>query len=90
MSELNTARIPFRVRLEEGNFKGEAIGIGDSLKDNSMFEVHMEDGGSFLVKAEVDLELQRYTWSSHDEKPVHKLIPFIGRVIERYYKSLSA
>ena len=90
MSELSTARIPFRVRLEEGNFKGEAIGLGDSLKDNSMFEIHMEDGNSFLVRADLDLELQRYTWSSHDDKPVHKLIPFIGMVIERYYNSLIA
>lgn len=85
MSGLSTARIPFAVKLSEGNFKGEAVGIGDTLQHNCMFEVHLVDGSSFLMKAEEDKELCRYTWTTQAQDQLHKLIPIIGRVIERYF-----
>ena len=85
MSGLNTARIPFAVKLSEGNFKGEAIGIGDKLQNDCMFEVHLVNGSSFLMKAEEDKELRRYTWTTQAKDQLHKLIPIIGRVIERHF-----
>jgi hypothetical protein len=87
MSGLGTARIPFNVRMSEGTFRGEAIGIGDSLKDDCIFEVHMANGQTFLMKAETDREIQRFSWSSSSEehnKP--RLLSIIGKVIERYFK----
>jgi hypothetical protein len=89
MSGLGTARIPFNVRMSEGMFRGEAIGIGDTLKDDCIFEVHLSTGDTFLLKAETDRELQRYSWTTAREEQ-HKLVPLIGRVIERYYSKMKA
>ena len=88
MSGLNLAHIPFSIWLSEGNFRGEAIGIGNSLQDNCMFEVHLLNGDSFLVKAEEDAEMRRYNWTTQATDKVHKLIPIIGRVIERHYSRI--
>jgi hypothetical protein len=85
MSGLSTARIPFNVKLTEGNYKGEAIGLGDSLQDNCMFEIRLLNGGSFLVKAEEDKEIRRYNWTTQSHDTLHKLVPVIGRVIERFF-----
>ena len=88
MSGLGTARIPFNVRMSDGLYRGEAIGIGDSLKDDCIFEVHMNNGQTFLMKAETDREIQRFAWSSFSEehnKP--RLLSIIGKVIERHFKA---
>lgn len=86
MSGLGTARIPFNVRMTDGTFRGEAIGIGDTLKDDCIFEVHMADGQRFLLKAETDLEIQRYAWTSNSTSYEPRVLSIIGKVIERYYK----
>lgn len=86
MSGLGTARIPFNVRMSDGSFRGEAIGIGDTLKDDCIFEVHLADGQTFLMKAETDREIQRFTWNSPSEKLTPRVLSIIGKVIERYFK----
>ncbi len=85
MSDSNVARIPFSVKLSEGNFRGEAIGITDRLHDSCMFEVRLLNGESFLVKAEEDYELRRYNWTTQAKDELHKLVQVVGRVIERHY-----
>jgi hypothetical protein len=85
MLGLNVARIPFNVRMTEGLFRGEVIGIGDELKDGCIFEVRMANGEMFYLKAEPDYELRRYNWTSIAYDKVKRLVPMIGRVIERYF-----
>lgn len=81
------ARIPFNVRMSEGTYRGEAIGIGDRLKDDCIFEVHMNNGQTFLMKAETDREIQRFSWSSSSEEHNQpRLLSIIGKVIERHFK----
>lgn len=87
MSASGIARIPFNVRMSEGLYRGEAIGIGNSLKDDCLFEVHMANGQTFLMKAETDREIQRFAWSSSSEEHNQpRLLSIIGKVIERYFK----
>lgn len=81
------ARIPFNVRMSEGTYRGEVIGIGDRVKDDCIFEVHMTNGQTFLMKAETDREIQRFAWSSNSEEHNQpRLLSIIGKVIERYFK----
>jgi hypothetical protein len=86
MSGLGTARIPFNVRMSDGTFRGEAIGIGETLKDDCIFEVRMTNGQSFLLKAETDREIQRYSWTSSSTDFGPRVLSIIGKVIERFYK----
>lgn len=86
MSALGTARIPFNVRMSDGLYRGEAIGIGDTLKDDCIFEVHLANGQTFLMKAETDREIQRFTWNSPTEELKPRVLSIIGKVIERYFK----
>ncbi len=86
MSALGTARIPFNVRMSDGLYRGEAIGIGDTLKDDCIFEVHLANGQTFLMKAETDREIQRFTWNSPSENLTPRVLSIIGKVIERHFK----
>lgn len=85
MSTLQIANIPFNIRLADGLFKGQAIGIGNEIVDNGVFEIHLKDGSTFLVKAEKDWELRRFNWTTQAKDILHRLAPVIGRAIERYY-----
>jgi len=76
-------RIPFSVKCNETHFRGEILGFG--LSYESVFEVRLTDGSLFHVKAEPDLELRRYSWTSLCNEPFRKIVPVIGRVIERYF-----
>ena len=76
-------RIPFSVRCNEANFRGEVLGF--ELKSDSVFEVRLTDGSLFHIKAEPDLELRRYSWSSYCNDQFKKLVPVIGKVVERYF-----
>ena len=80
------ARIPFNVRMSEGSYRGEALGIGDTLKDDCIFEVHLANGQTFLMKAETDREIQRFTWTSGSEEFKPRVLSIIGKVIERHFK----
>ena len=77
-------RIPFSVRCREAHFRGEVLGF--DLKTDSVFEVRLNDGSLFHIKAEPDLELRRYSWTSLCQEQFRKLVPVIGKVIERYFK----
>lgn len=77
-------RIPFSVRCREAHFRGEVLGF--DLKTDSVFEVRLSDGSLFHIKAEPDLELRRYSWTSLCQEQFRKLVPVIGKVIERYFK----
>lgn len=78
-------RIPFNIKVAEGTFRGEAIGITDTLKAYSMFEVRLSTGDTLLLEALPDNELRRYSWASKAQTGLNKIIPVIGRVIERYF-----
>ncbi|HRO43543.1 MAG TPA: hypothetical protein PL009_11965 [Flavipsychrobacter sp.] len=77
-------RIPFSVRCQEANFRGEVLGF--NLQSDSIYEVRLNDGSLFHIKAEPDFELRRYSWTSACNEQFRKLVPVIGRVIERYFK----
>ena len=77
-------RIPFSVRLQDNHFRGEVLGYG--LSTDSVFEVRLNSGCLFHIKAEPDLELRRYSWTSYCDDQFRKLVPLIGRVVERYFK----
>jgi len=80
-------RIPFRVQCKEASFRGEVLGFG--LKTDSIFEVRLSDGSLFHIKAEPDFELRRYSWTSVCNDQFRKLVPIIGKVVERYFKKAS-
>ena len=90
MATLQLAHIPFNIRLADGLFKGEAIGIGNEVVDNGIFEIKLKDGSSFLVKAEKDWELRRFNWTTQAKDILNRLAPIIGRAIERYYSRRAA
>jgi len=77
-------RIPFSVRCNEASFRGEVLGF--NLQSDSIFEVRLNDGSLFHIKAEPDLELRRYSWTSKCNNQFRKIVPLIGKVIERYFK----
>lgn len=77
-------RIPFCVRCNEAHFRGEVLGF--DLKSDSIFEVRLTDGSMFHIKAEPDLELRRYSWTSACNDQFRKIVPLIGRVVERYFR----
>lgn len=77
-------RIPFNVKCKENHFRGEVLGFG--LSSDSIFEVRLNDGSLFHIKAETDLELRRYYWTSCCNDPFKKLVPIVGRMIERYFR----
>jgi hypothetical protein len=90
MSALSVARIPFSIRMAEEHFRGEAIGLGDTLKDFSLFEVRLNNGEMFLMEALPDNELRRINWASRTRDHLQKIAPVIGRVIERYFTRKKA
>jgi len=77
-------RIPFSVKCNENHFRGEVLGF--ELGCESVFEVRLNDGSLFHIKAEPDLELRRYSWTSRCNDQFRKFVPVIGRVVERYFK----
>lgn len=77
-------RIPFSVRMSEASFRGEVLGNG--LKSDSIFEVRLNNGDMFHIKAETDLELRAYAWTSYCKDQFRKLVPIVGRMIERHFK----
>ena len=77
-------RIPFNVRCKDMHFRGEVLGIG--LQTDSIFEVRLNDGSFFHIKAEPDWELRRYSWISLRGDQFQKIVPLIGKVVERYFK----
>lgn len=82
---MSAERIPFNIKVAGGNYRGEAIGITDTLKAYSMFEVRLNDGSSFLVEAVPDNELRRMGWATKAQNELSKIVPVIGKVIERYF-----
>lgn len=84
-NKMSAARIPFNIKVAEGNYRGEAIGITDTLKAYSMFEVRLNDGSSFLLEAVPDNELHRMGWAAKAQNEIGKIVPVIGKVIERYF-----
>lgn len=82
---MSTARIPFNIRVAEGTIRGEAIGITETLKNYSMFEVRLNNGEKFLVEAVPDYETRRINWATKAQLELSKIVPVIGRVIERYF-----
>ena len=90
MFKLNLSRIPFHIRMAEGIFKGEAIGIGDCLTPDCMFEIHLTNGEVFYLKGERDQDTAGFNWTARATEKLSRLFPVLGRLIERHYaKSLS-
>ena len=90
MFKLSTVRIPFKIRMAEGLFKGEAIGIGDGICPDCMFEIRLSNGEVFYLKAEKDYELVKYQWTARAAQNLHRLFPVLGKVIERYFDKAKA
>lgn len=76
-------KIPFRVKLAEGCYKGEVS--GKDLQHESIFEVRLNSGELFLIKAVHDYEIRKYTWTSYVKDEWSKLIPIVGRLIEKHF-----
>jgi hypothetical protein len=75
-------RIPFSVKFNEAHYRGEVL--GNSLQ-HGVFEVRLTDGQLFHIKAEQDYELRRYSWSAYSNEQFRKLVPIVGKVIERFF-----
>lgn len=89
MLTLSTVRIPFHIRMANGIFKGEAIGIGDCISPDCMFEIHLDGGDVFYLKAEKDYELRRYNWTARAAQNLSRLFPVLGRLIERHFGTVG-
>ena len=89
MFKLSEVRIPFKIRMTEGTFKGEAIGLGDRLLPDCMFEIRLSNGDVFWLKAERDYEVSRYNWTARAADNLNRLFPALGKVIERYFAKMS-
>lgn len=83
MEQVETARIPFKIKLNSGYYSGEAIGT--HLKAFSLFEIKMTDGASFFIEAVPDNELSRYNWVSYIQDASARIVPAIGKFIERHF-----
>lgn len=90
MFELSTVRIPFNIRMAEGMFKGEAIGIGDGISPDCLFEIRLVNGEVFYLKAERDYELRSYNWTARATENLRRLFPILGRLIERHFSKNKA
>ncbi len=90
MFKLSTVRIPFNIRMAEGIFKGEAIGIGDCISPDCMFEIRLANGEVFYLKAERDYELRSYNWTARAAQNLNRLFPVLGRLIERHFSKNAA
>jgi len=88
MTTVQETRVPFKIKLSEGCFCGEAI--GKELKAFSVFEVRLNDGSNFFIEAVPDNELARYNWISYVQDTSIKLVPAIGKFIERYHAKNAA
>lgn len=71
--------------MAEGIFKGEAIGLGDRLKPDCIFEIRLSNGEVFWLKAERDYEVSRYNWTAMATQQINRLFPALGKIIERYF-----
>jgi hypothetical protein len=89
MFKLSEVRIPFKVRMAEGIFKGEAIGLGDRLQPDCIFEIRLSNGEIFWLKAERDYEVSRYNWTARATQNFNRLFPALGKIIERYFAGAS-
>jgi hypothetical protein len=78
--ELKTTTIPFNIILSGEAYKGEIL-----TKDNSSthFDVKLKNGEAFTIEAFPDFELKGYQWISPSGDEFGKIIPLIGRIIER-------
>ena len=83
MQDMGTEKIPFGVKLTEGCYRGEAS--GKDLQHESIFEVRLNSGELFLIKAVHDYEIRKYTWTSYVKDEWSKLIPIVGRLIEKHF-----
>lgn len=90
MFKLSTVKIPFNIRMAEGMFKGEAIGLGDCISPDCMFEIRLSNGEVFYLKAERDYELRCYNWTARAAQNLNRLFPVLGRLIERHYSKIGA
>jgi len=80
---MNKERVPFGIKMCEGYYRGEAI--GQNLENESIFEIKLNTGETFLIKAVHDYEIRRYTWTSYARNEWYKLIPIVGRLIEKHF-----
>lgn len=83
---ISEERIPFSINSPEGHYRGEAV--GRNLRDYSVFEVKLADGQSFHIEAVPNHELPEYHWQAYSQR-FSKLVPEVGRIIERYFKKKS-
>lgn len=80
---MNTTIIPFNIKSNTMNCKGEAI--GNDLENRSLFKVAIKGQEPFYIQAIPDNELPCYEWTSYLEDDNKRLVPIIGKIIERYY-----
>ncbi len=89
MFKLSTVRIPFKIRMADGIFNGEAIGLGDCISPDCLFEIRLSNGNVFYLKAERDYELSRYNWTARATENLSRLFPVLGRLIERHFAKMA-
>jgi hypothetical protein len=78
--ELKTSRIPFNIILSSGAYKGEVV---TNEKSTTHFQVRLKNGEEFSIEAMPDFELKSYQWISASQNEFGKIIPLIGKIIER-------
>lgn len=64
--------------------RGEAI--GGELENMSLYKVAIKGLEPFYIQAVPDRELPCYEWTSYLKDDNRKLVPIIGKIIERYYR----
>jgi hypothetical protein len=84
LSNSFTTKVPLNIRLKDKTLKGFVA--GNMLSPYSIFEVHLSGGDIFLIEAVPQQDYAGFYWSSLVKDELQKVVPLIGRIIERSYQ----
>lgn len=87
LSNSFTTKVPLNIQLRDKAIKGFAA--GNSLSPYSIFEVHLSGGDIFLIEAVPQQDVTGFYWSSLVKNELQKVVPLIGKIIERAFSRQS-
>lgn len=85
--EMLKTQIPFNIRLRDLSCKGEIT--GERLGSNNVFNVSLTTGDQFTISAVPDREIGRFMWIADRNDNLLRLVPILGRLIEKHHSKAS-
>jgi len=83
LSNSFSTKVPLNIQLRDKTLKGFVA--GNTLSAYSIFEVHLSGGDIFLIEAIPQEEYSSFYWSSLVKDELKKVVPLIGKIIERSF-----